>query len=103
MSGLLIGGSYFLVCALIGFICAYFLNVYIVLVLAVIAVILLFLIIRGPHQAEGGVAALFMTGFVSAFIVGMIIGCLPYVPWDDLWNYISSFEIRKFFKDYILH
>lgn len=97
----MIGWSYFLVCFLIGFICAYFLNAYIVLTLAVVSVILLVLILKGPHQAEGGIAALFLSGFVAAFLLGLIAGCLPYVPWGNLWSYVSSFEIRKFFKDYI--
>jgi len=102
MPGILIGWSYFLFCFLAGFLCAYFLNAYIVLVLGVITVILLFFILKGPHQAEGGLAALFLSGFVAAFLLGLIAGCLPYVPWSNLWSYISSFEIGQFFKDYIL-
>lgn len=98
----MIGWSYFLVCFLIGFICAYFLNAYIVLTLAVVSVILLILILKGLHQAWGGIVALFLLGFVAAFLLGLIAGCLPYVPWGNLWEYISQLKIREFFKDYIL-
>ena len=91
-----------LFCALVGFILAYFLNAYIVLILAVVAIVALFFILKGPHQAEGGLAALFLASFVASFLVGLIIGCLPFVPWGDLWEYISQLKIKEFFKDYIL-
>ena len=92
----------FLVCLLVGFVCAYFLNAYIVLTLGVIAITLLIIILKGPHQAEDGIAALFISGFVVAFLLGLIMGCLPYVQWRNWWEYISSLGIRKYFKDYIL-
>lgn len=77
--------SYGITLALIGIACGYFLALIPIVVLVTIGIILLFLILKGPHPAESGIGALFMAAavllvMVSIIITAVVVGTIPLLP-----------------------
>ncbi len=87
---------------LVGIFCSLFFQFYVVVVLAVIAIILLGLALKQNGPAEAGMISGLLAGFPIAFLAGSVIGLLFVMPWDDLPVRASIDSVGSFFKHYVL-